>query len=267
MGNPLLRPLVPLVLSLCLGVGCVRAPPPMAPYATGGVAQAQQSGGQLVGAIGGSTDVWTSQSLSASVDGRLKLGTHFDLGLGGAYGSGGLPKTWAGRFSPRWYTNDLDAPLAIAMELGLSAGQYEGGGVRISSTQQAVPRFRVDFGSVDLPIRFGAAVDPAWEIFWSIGPYVSFAGPHACPSGAVESLSCSSGLLYNGGVLSDVGVQWTHSSGVTVGAQGNWTAGYAPTLLGLNTSAGATLTAGYRFGYVPHVSRVSREEPESYRQP
>ena len=151
MRNPLLRPLVPLALCLWLGVGCVRAPPPMVPYATGGVAQAQQSGGQLVGAIGGSTDVWTSQSLSASVDGRLKLGTHFDLGLGGAYGSGGLPKTWAGRFSPRWYTNDLDAPLAIAMELGLSAGQYEGGGVRISSTQQAVPRFRVDFGSVDLP--------------------------------------------------------------------------------------------------------------------
>ena len=80
-------------LAILPAVGCfrMRAPPPMAPHATGRVIQSQQSGGQLLGSAGASSDVLSSSSSDASLDGRLELGKHFDLGLGGAYGAGGLP--------------------------------------------------------------------------------------------------------------------------------------------------------------------------------
>ena len=176
----------------------------MAPHATGGVIQSQQSGGQLLGSAGASSDVLSSSSSDASLDGRLELGKHFDLGLGGAYGAGGLPKTWAGRLSPRWYLTGMHARSAVALELGVSAGQYPGGPVDFSTMPKA---YRVNFHSVDAPSRFGAALSADWEVFYSIGPYLSFAGRDACRTNGTSRFACQSRPYFNTGFMSDVGLQ------------------------------------------------------------
>ena len=158
----------------------------------------------------------------------------------------------------------MHARSAVALELGVSAGQYPGGPVDFFTTPKA---YRVNFGSVDAPIRFGAALSADWEVFYSIGPYLSFAGRDACRTNGTSRFACRSRPYFNTGFMSDVELQWTHPSGFTLGGQGSGSMGSAE-FFGFNLDAAAVVTLGYRFGHVPRVfQEATHRQPESPCRP